>query len=99
MPSSRWRTSFRYCPHSNSDVLIEPNVLTGSRGRPASARSPAVRQVVLGLVETVQPTKDIGDAIADLPSDSNSGWAATVGAQVVDRLQVHTEILDELAGL
>jgi hypothetical protein len=50
-----------------------------------------------GLVETVQPPKDIGDAVADLSADSDSRWAASVGAQVVDGLHVHAEILGELA--
>ena len=48
-------------------------------------------------MKTVQPPKNIGDAVADLPSDSNDGWAAAIDTQVVDRLHVHTEILGQFA--
>jgi hypothetical protein len=41
--------------------------------------------------------EDIGDTVADLASDSNTGWTAAVGAQVVDGLHVHAETLGELA--
>ena len=60
-------------------------------------RTPVAAHGRYGLVKIVQPPKNVGDAVADLPSDANAGWAAAIGTQVVDRLHVHAEIRGELA--
>ena len=48
-------------------------------------------------MEAIQPAENIGDTVADLPSDPDAGGAAAVGSQVVDGLHVHAEILGEFA--
>jgi hypothetical protein len=65
-------------------------------GQP-SALAFAARKVGIGLVETVQPTKDVRDPVADLSSDSNAGRAAAICAEIVNGLYVHTEIFGEFA--
>ena len=48
-------------------------------------------------MEAVKPANNIGDAIPNLSSDTNTGRATTVGAEIIDRLHVDAEILGELA--
>ena len=52
---------------------------------------------MIELMHPIQPTQDIGDAEPDLSTDSNAGRSPAIGAQVVDRLYVHAEVLGELA--
>jgi len=44
-------------------------------------------------MEFVQPAEHDGDAITDLPPDTNAAWVAAIGAEIVDGLHVHAEIL------
>lgn len=68
-------------------VALEPNMPIRSRGRPATSSD---SRVSTGCFS-------VGDAVADLPSERDSARAATAGAQVVDGLHLHAEVLDELA--
>ena len=49
-------------------------------------------------MHSFEPASDVGDAVAEFPPDSDAGRAPPVGAQVVDRLHLHAEVLGELAG-
>ena len=64
---------------------------------PPSAAGSKADQVTFCFVEFVQPADDVGGAEADLPSDSESGRPASVGAEIVDSLHVHAEAFGELA--
>ena len=48
-------------------------------------------------MEAVEPANNVGDAIPNLSPDTNAGRAATVGAEIIDRLHVYAEILGEFA--
>jgi len=47
-------------------------------------------------MEPIQPTENIGNTVANLPSNSDAGGTAPAGAQVVNGLHVNAEVFGEL---
>ncbi|MDH6237149.1 hypothetical protein H4V99_001894 [Cryobacterium sp. CG_9.6] len=47
-------------------------------------------------MQPLKPIRNIGDAVADLPSNPNAEGTSPIGAQIVNGQYMHAEIVGEL---